>query len=112
MRYFSKSEFVMGKVNVFDKMDTIFLQLLDALREECDFPIKINSSYRSPAYNKSIGGASRSKHMEGIAVDIACTNSIKRAVLVKNALELGLSVGVGKSFVHCDNRKGQLMFTY
>ena len=112
LKYFNESEFTMGGVNVFDKMDTTFLRLLDSIREDCDFPFKINSSYRSEDYNKSIEGATRSKHLEGIAVDIHCTDSKKRSKIVYNALKYGLSVGVGKTFVHVDNRSNQLMFVY
>lgn len=35
-------------------------------------PIIISSGYRSPALNKSIGGASNSQHMKGEAVDFIC----------------------------------------
>ena len=112
MKYFKKEEFTMGSVNVFHKMDSDFLALLDELRDRCGFGLKINSSYRDIAYNSSIGGAKSSKHIEGIAVDLACTDSHKRAIIVKNALELGLTVGVAKTFVHVDSREGQIMFTY
>lgn len=33
-------------------------------------PVKIISGYRDPAHNKRVGGASRSRHMVGDAVDI------------------------------------------
>lgn len=112
MKYFSESEFTMGGLNVFDKMDFNFLTKLDQLRELCGFPLTINSSYRSPEYNKSVGGAKTSQHLYGNAVDLRCTDSTKRAVIVSNALALGLSVGITKSFVHVDNRDNQLMFVY
>lgn len=110
MKYFKESEFRMGGMVVFDKMSGAFLHKLDVLRGLCGFPFILNSTYRSPEYNASIGGASNSKHMEGIAADIACSDSKQRAILVKHALDLGLSVGVYKTFVHVDNREGQLMF--
>lgn len=34
--------------------------------------IQINSGYRSPALNREIGGAEKSKHMSGLAADILC----------------------------------------
>ena len=112
LNYFSKSEFIMGKVNVSTKMDTVFLLLLDELRGKVGKPLKINSSFRDKAYNSSIAGASKSKHLQGIAVDLACTNSKLRSEIVYHALDLGLTVGVGSSFVHIDNRNNQIMFTY
>jgi hypothetical protein len=48
--------------------------------------------------------------MEGIAADIQCVGSIPRAKLVKHALNLGLTVGVYKNFVHVDDREHQIMF--
>jgi hypothetical protein len=34
--------------------------------------ILVNSGYRSPALNREIGGAEKSKHMSGLAADIVC----------------------------------------
>ncbi len=112
MKYFKESEFVMGDEIVFDKMDELFLELLDTLRDEVGFPIKLNSTYRSKEYNKKIGGAKASKHLLGIAADLACTDSTKRAKIVYTALDLGLTVGVAKTFIHIDDRDNQIMFSY
>ena len=112
MKYFDESEFVMGSENVYEKMDGTFLARLDDLRDSYGHPITITSSYRSPEYNRNIGGSSKSKHMEGIAVDIAMTDSTLRAKLVYYALQKGLSVGVSRTFVHIDGRDNQIMFTY
>jgi uncharacterized protein YcbK (DUF882 family) len=110
MRYFEESEFRMGGMVVFDMMDTTFLNKLDELRGLCGFPFVLNSTYRSPEYNFRIGGAPNSKHMEGIAADIQCIGSTPRSKLVKHALNLGLTVGVYKNFVHVDDREHQIMF--
>ena len=37
-----------------------------------EYPIIINSGFRSPAVNKAVGGASLSNHLTGCAVDIRC----------------------------------------
>ena len=112
MKHFKDTEFKMGDLIVFDKMDKSFLTQLDSLRELCGFPLKINSSYRSPEYNKKIGGATHSQHLLGKAVDLHCNNSVDRSVIVKHALSLGLTCGVAKTFVHVDNRENQILFTY
>ena len=39
---------------------------------EGDDPIIINSGYRSPAVNKTVGGAQNSNHLTGCAADIRC----------------------------------------
>ncbi len=112
MRYFKESEFIMGKELVFDKMDIDFLKLLDNLRECVNEPLHVNSSFRSVDYNKAVGGSSTSEHLDGNAVDLKCNNGVLRLKIVENALALGLTVGVAKSFVHIDNRASQIVFAY
>ena len=112
MTYFRESEFVMGNENVFRKMDADLLDVLDTLRHLVAEPLRINSSFRSVDYNKSVGGSSSSMHLLGRAVDLQCNNGTLRRKIVKQALELGLSVGVAKTFVHIDNRDKQIVFTY
>lgn len=112
LKHFTEDEFMMGAKEVADMMDPDFLLKLDELRKAVGFKLTINSSYRTPEYNKRIGGSKGSKHMEGIAADLKCKKSNKRAIIVREALKLGLSVGVAKTFIHIDNRGNQLMFTY
>ena len=112
LRYFSKSEFTMGGENVYHMMDDIFLATLDTLRHNAGILMTITSSYRSPEYNASVGGASKSMHLQGRAVDIACSDSHDRMIIIKEALELGLTVGVASSFLHIDDRDYQIVFTY
>jgi uncharacterized protein YcbK (DUF882 family) len=112
MKYFKESEFVMGSENVFNKMDEEFLELLDNLRTLVGSPLSLNSSYRSEEYNKSIGGSKNSQHMKGIASDLHCTDSNLRLRIVENALGLGLTCGIAKTFIHIDNRLKQIVFAY
>ena len=37
-----------------------------------EYPIIINSGFRSPAVNKAVGGATLSNHLTGCAVDVRC----------------------------------------
>jgi hypothetical protein len=50
------------------------LDALQALRAALGKPLIIRSAYRSPEHNCAVGGAKASKHMEGIAFDIAMAN--------------------------------------
>lgn len=110
LKYFKPHEFDQrGLPGSGEKMDDNFLLLLDALREKCDFPLVINSGYRSPEYNAKVSSTGlNGPHTTGKAVDVRCfgTNAY---ILVKNALELGFSgIGVAQKgaqiarFVHLD----------
>jgi hypothetical protein len=37
-------------------------------------PLIVRSAYRSPEHNRAVGGATRSKHLDGAAFDIAMAN--------------------------------------
>lgn len=50
------------------------LDKLQALRDRLGKPLIVRSAYRSPEHNKAVGGAPRSKHMDGTAFDIAMAN--------------------------------------
>jgi len=81
---------------------------LQILRDYVDKPIQINSGYRSPEYNKKIGGASRSMHKEGKAGDIVIKgmtpgevyNTIEKLISQGEMTEGGL--GLYKTFIHYD----------
>lgn len=47
-----------------EKMGYEFMIWLDKLRVKAGVPMTITSSYRSPAYNKSVGGANNSAHTD------------------------------------------------
>ena len=72
--------------------------------------ITINSGYRTPDYNKSVGGASKSQHLYGKACDIRVKglSARKVALAVRQLINDGKipSGGVGEysSFVHYDQR--------
>ena len=50
------------------------LDKLQALRDRLGKPLIVRSAYRSPEHNRAVGGAGRSKHLDGAAFDIAMTN--------------------------------------
>lgn len=44
--------------------------VLQFIRDECNFPLRINSGFRSPSLNKEVGGVAKSLHLKGLAADI------------------------------------------
>lgn len=85
--------------------------VLERLRTELDgATIKINSAYRSPKYNKCIGGRSKSQHVEGRAVDIVVPGKSPKQVATaikqlhdRGDITIG-GLGVYRNFVHVDIR--------
>jgi GH24 family phage-related lysozyme (muramidase) len=85
-------------------------RVLDRVRDLLGTPIVTLSVYRSPAYNKKIGGAKSSEHMKFTAVDfLAKSNSgpAEWANVVRQLRQSGAfkgGIGVYSSFVHVDTR--------
>jgi len=63
--------------------------ILQPLRDHLGRPITINSAYRSPRVNASVGGSPRSQHMLGEAADIRVAN-LEVTELVEIIKDLGL----------------------
>jgi len=59
-------------------MDKKTINKLQQARSISGVPYVINSGWRSKEYNKEIGGATGSLHVEGKAVDIKCSNESDR----------------------------------
>ena len=51
-------------------MNKLAEEIFEPLRTYVGGPIKINSFYRSPKWNKAIGGSTKSQHCNGQAIDI------------------------------------------
>ena len=77
---------------------------LQGLRDRLGKPLIIRSAYRSPEHNRAVGGATRSKHMDGTAFDIAMANH-DPVVFEAEAREVGF-LGFGyyprSGFMHID----------
>ncbi len=50
------------------------LDKLQTLRDRLSVPLIVHSAYRSPAYNRQVGGAKHSMHLQGAAFDISMAN--------------------------------------
>ena len=45
--------------------------VLQDVRDHFKVPVAINSAYRTPSYNKKVGGVNASQHIRGTAADIS-----------------------------------------
>lgn len=95
-----------------DLVDNVVLlcENLQALRDHIGKPIRVISGYRSPKYNRRIGGARRSQHMTAKAADIKVTgmspSEVKEAIveLIKEGKMMKGGIGLYKTFTHYDVR--------
>lgn len=83
---------------------------LQILREYLGEPIRLNSGYRTPEYNKRIGGAKNSQHVKAKAADITVKSKTPRqlaAIIEKLISERKMKqggIGIYPGFVHYDIR--------
>lgn len=107
LRYFTKADLGAD----WKMLDADVVHRADKLAQSVGVPVKVTSGYRSPAHNKSIGGAPDSMHVQGRALDLWFTDGAffsNAARYVSQARALGLTgIGLyqGKPLLHVDNRE-------
>lgn len=120
MKIYNEHEFVTSNFNISElacKDGTInahvikvCIEKLQPFRTKLGIPLNIVSAFRSPEYNKKIGGESQSKHMLGEAFDILWTAELKRKFKTIDAfkdycIKEGVKgIGLYNTFVHIDWR--------
>ncbi len=73
-------------------------------------PIIITSGWRSEKYNKKIGGAANSYHIQGMALDFVCTNLSPQEVQKRlNPVHYG-GLEFAPTWTHIDIRKERVRF--
>jgi uncharacterized protein YcbK (DUF882 family) len=87
--------------------------ILENIADDLGYPLTITSGLRSQSYNQKVGGAKKSQHVLGNAVDIRMRNKTKKEVLefIEIAVGRGINgIGLyfpargGGTFIHCDIR--------
>lgn len=87
-------------------IDSELVDVLQDIRNHFKRPVIINSAYRTPSYNKKVGGVNDSYHLQGKACDIV-VNGIKPATVYKYLDEKynnKYGVGLYPAFTHIDTR--------
>lgn len=124
-KYFKESEFKCkcGKCELPSNVPSDeLIDMLCEIREHFNSPLIINSGYRCPKHNAKVGGATKSQHTIGSAVDFIIkgvkTQEVHEYVLKKYEDKLcGIAIKhnfdnpcVG--FVHIDTRGKKARWTY
>ena len=98
------------------KVSDELISMLDIARKKYGKSMTINSGYRTLEHNEKVGGKPASSHLKGLAVDIACNNSVDRFKLYDILREVGFKrIGVGKTFIHVDidkNKSPEVFWVY
>lgn len=103
-------------------------EILEEFRTWLGKPMKVNAWYRTPVYNKKIGGNSNSSHLRGVATDISMVG-LNKSDFIKYAkkwkslcakhgvvgeaglytwgIHLGSHITYSKTFYHWDSRSGK-----
>lgn len=83
------------------------LRILDTLRDRIASPIRLTSIYRSPAYNRAVGGVPSSQHTLFRAADFSTANLPRAWQELLAMRQQGLfrgGLGLYRSFIHLDTR--------
>lgn len=78
-------------------------RILEDVRVSCNFPIVINSAFRSSEVNKAVGGSKTSYHLDGRAVDIKIKTLTESQInKLKNNLMMRFPVEMyhKKTYIH------------
>lgn len=88
------------------QVDTELVNKLQKLRNRLGLPMKINSAYRCTERNKQVGGAAKSQHLLGKAVDISLHNQkLDIKTIADMAQKIGFKgIGLYDTFIHLDVR--------
>jgi uncharacterized protein YcbK (DUF882 family) len=90
----------------------VLAEAFELIRYSCgNHPITILSAYRTPSYNKSVGGAKNSQHIQGRAIDLRPPSHLSvnefYSIIRKLAPASNIrGIGKYKTFVHVDTRPG------
>lgn len=78
---FKVSEFLQNDGMNYLKLDMKLVNILQKVRDKYGKAVKVTSGYRSPSYNKNVGGVTTSHHLNGQAADFKVSGVSKNTIL-------------------------------
>jgi len=96
----------------FNAIQIVFVRRLQMIRTLIRRPLTVVSGCRCTKHNRYVGGATKSRHLRGIAVDVKATGlTPKQIASIARSLGFG-GIGIGKTFVHLDFRSTPCEWKY
>lgn len=104
-RYFTEEDFERCAPSCrMSDMDRDFMLMLDKARHLSGVPFRLNSAYRSKAWELAKGRSGNSAHCKGKAVDIRCLSEEERYKIIHSLLLVGFTrIGINGRYIHVDN---------
>lgn len=79
-------------------------EVLDPAREKLGAPITVNSGFRCPLHNQTVGGVANSQHVRGEAADLTCKDNQRLARIIVEQGKFDQLI-IYPSFVHVSYKK-------
>jgi len=103
--------FIDWRAGVDRRVDPALIQVIANVARDFGEPLMITSGYRSPSYNSKVGGAKKSQHMLGKAVDFAISGRGMSTADKQQLIELcsrhgAIGIGAYNTSMHADIRSG------
>lgn len=105
-RHFKVKEFACNDGSPVAFIDSYLWTVLEILRTKIEKPIIVTSGYRTPEWNRKVGGAKYSYHMRGMAADIKVYGMTPKEVAneLDKIVPDKYGIIVYESWVHFDTR--------
>lgn len=88
-------------------IDHYLVYFLQLIRNHFNKAVNINSGYRTDSYNKKVGGATHSQHLQGAAADIHI-NGVTPLQIAQFAEFINMKgIGLYTTFTHVDTRSNK-----
>lgn len=102
VKEFAQKDFKCDKVIV----DTELIDVLEDIRAHFNKPVIVTSGYRTPEYNRKIGGVKNSQHTKGTAADIKVSEVPAKRVqkYLEDKYPDKYGIGSYSNFTHIDVR--------
>lgn len=103
VKEFAQKDYQCDKILI----ESELVKVLEDVRTHFNMPVIITSGYRTPEYNKKIGGVKNSQHTKGTAADIKVKTVLASEVQRYLNRKYPDKYGIGKyeNFTHIDVRE-------